>query len=159
MALLLFPGITSQNKLSVHKSWTLKVRYGLSVFTLFHLQIIALLLARHVFLKCKRDHVTPLFTTFLCTPTARHSFMAHIVLCTWLGESCLEHEWVRPLNLKEGNRNVEKAEFAALSPWLGGQEKASWAILGKGEEAMQGRIALRKIIFFFDSKHIFHYVH
>lgn len=55
--------------------------------------------------------------------------------------------------MKEGSRSVDRPEPTGV------QEKASRTILGRGEEAMQESIDLRKIIFFFDFKHIFHYVH
>lgn len=113
--------------------------------------MIVFIVASQVFLKSKRDHLTPLFTAFRWTPTTKHLF-TRPSLCI-LGKPSLEHELVRPSNMKEGSRSVDRPEPTGV------QEKASRTILGRGEEAMQESIDLRKIIFFFDFKHIFHYVH
>lgn len=95
----------------------------------------------------------------LCTGLfpCRTFLHAHVAPCAVLGESISEHEWVRPSDIKDGNKSADSPELAVLSPhWRAGE--GSLTVLGR-EEAVQGSIDLRKIIIFRDLKYIFHYVH
>lgn len=60
---------------------------------------------------------------------------------------------MRPSNIRESKRSADRPESTGV------QVKPSLTILRRGEEALQKSLDLRKIIFFFDFKHIFHYVY
>ena len=72
--------------------------------------------------------------------------MANMTLCVILGEVLLEYKQVRLSNIKENIRSVDKPEPNALSA-LEGRRRLPSIILER-EEAMQGSIDVRKIMFF-----------
>lgn len=87
--------------------------------------------SRQVFLKYKRNLVKALSATFYWTPVPKHLLVANMTLGAILGELFLEHKWVRPSNIKEGNRSVDKPESSDLSVCLWGQGKVSLTNFGK----------------------------
>ena len=62
----------------------------------------------------KKYHFIPLFTTFYGTPNVKHLFMAHMSLCVMFGKSLLKQKGVRPSNIREGNKNVDRSESTEM---------------------------------------------
>ena len=116
-----------------------------------------LLVVRQVFLKCRIEHACYTVTSSaLDSPSTGVSLYAHDPLWgTW-------RDGVQSMNGSHPQTSVTVTGVltmrACCSVFPGKAGEGSLAVSGRGETA-QRSIDLRKIVFFLDSKHIFHYVH